>query len=302
MKYIITGSTSFIGIELSRLLIGKGHDVYAVRRPSSTSINGISPKAHIIYANMSDYSSLYERIPKADAFINLAWGGTGHDGRNVADIQKENVENTLQAIQSANRMGCKIFVEAGSQAEYGTVIDEITEDTQCNPFSEYGKAKLEVKERAFDLCDRLGMKYIHLRIFSVFGENDHPWTLVMSSVDKMLKGETVNLSPCTQLWNFIYVKDAVKQIVGLCEYAINSDNFKHEVYNIASDDTRELKVFVEELKHLTNSDSKLNFGAIQPSNIVSLRPNITKLLSATHIMTFTPFADVVYLIIKKLKR
>lgn len=302
MKYVITGATSFIGAELVKYLLDRGNSVYAVCRRGSTAVEKMQSSAITVFADMHDYATLYERVPKADVFVNLAWGGTGHDGRNVADIQKENVDNTLQAIQSANRMGCKIFVEAGSQAEYGTIIDEITEDTQCNPFSEYGKAKLEVKKRAFELCEKLGMKYIHLRIFSVFGENDHPWTLVMSSIDKMLKGETVNLSPCTQSWNFIYVKDAVRQIVGLCEYAINSDDFKHEVYNVASDDTRELRFFVEELKQLTNSDSKLNFGAIQPSNIVSLRPNISKLISATHIVTFTPFADVVNFIIKKIKR
>ena len=71
----------------------------------------------------------------------FAWGGTGHDGRNVQDVQRENVINTIAAMFAADKMGCQVFVEAGSQAEYGTVLECITEETPCHPFSEYGKAK-----------------------------------------------------------------------------------------------------------------------------------------------------------------
>lgn len=302
MKFVVTGATSFIGLELTDYLFSQQHQVVAVCRPDSKGLSKIPTGVEIVTAEMPDYGRLYKDIEHADVFVNLAWGGTGHDGRNVQDVQHENVVNTIAAMFAADKMGCQVFVEAGSQAEYGTVMEKITEDMPCHPFSEYGKAKLEVKERIFDLSEQLGIKYIHLRIFSLFGENDHPWTLVMSSIDKMLRNEPIDLSPCTQNWNFLYVKDAVRQIVGLCDYALNSKTFLHEVYNIASDDTRMLKQFVEEMYSLAGSTSVLNFGAVKPANVVSLNPDMTKTVSAIGFIAEHRFKDVINIIIRKYKQ
>lgn len=301
MKFVITGATSFIGLELVDFLISQHHQVVAVCRPSSKGLSKIPYGVEIVLAEMPEYGNLYQDIEHADVFVNLAWGGTGHDGRNVHDVQKENVINTIAAMFAADKMGCKVFVESGSQAEYGTVLEKITEETPCHPFSEYGKAKLEVQNRLFELSEQLGMKYIHLRIFSLFGENDHPWTLVMSCINKMLLNDSVDLSPCTQNWNFLYVKDAVRQIAGLCNYAVNSAEFQHEVFNIASKDTRMLRDFVMEMYMLTKSKSELKFGAITPANVVSLDPDVSKTEVATGFISEHSFEDIINIIISNFK-
>ena len=297
MKFIITGATSFIGLELTEYLLANGHSVIAVCRPNSKGLSSIPNGVEIVSSEMADYGNLHNEIAQADVLINLAWGGTGHDGRNVVDVQNENIAYTTAAFFAADKMGCKLFIEAGSQAEYGSTIEPQSEDSVCNPFSEYGKAKLKVKEELFKISEQIGIKYIHLRLFSIFGENDHPWTLVMSAIDKMLKNEQVDLSPCTQNWNFLYVKDAVKIITKLCDYAISTKGFTHEVYNIASRDSRILKDFVEEMKAITKSKSVLNYGAITPSNLVSLQPIISKMESASGIYEYTQFVDVINKII-----
>lgn len=296
IRYVITGATSFIGEELiTHLLSVSDCEIYAVCRYGKG--NWDDRRVTKIEAEMSEYGELHEKIDNADIFINLAWEGTGHLGRDIKDVQKENIRNTIAAIQAAKEMGCRLFVESGSQAEYGTVLSEITEETPCHPFSEYGKAKLEVKEKAFKLCEEIGIKYIHLRIFSIYGENDHPWTLVMSCIDKMIRNESIKLSACTQNWNFLYVKDAVVQITELCKHAFSNDSFRHEVYNIASSDTRRLMEFIERMKYLTQSDSFLDYGAITPHDVVSLRPDISKMKSVTKNITEHDLDDVVKSII-----
>jgi nucleoside-diphosphate-sugar epimerase len=302
MKFVITGATSFIGLELIDYLLAHNHSVVAVCRQDSKGLSFIPHEVEIVVSKMCDYGRLCDAIPKADVFVNLAWGGTGHDGRNVVDIQNENITYTIAAMHAAGKMGCKVFVEAGSQAEYGATTEPQTEDSNCNPFSEYGKAKLKVKQELFNLSEQLDIKYIHLRIFSLFGEKDHPWTLIMSAVDKMLKNEQLDLSPCTQNWNFLYVKDAVRMITILCENAVDNISFKHEVYNIASDDTRQLKEFVERIKFLTGSSSILNYGANIPQNYVSLQPNIRKTIDAIGFTEFHNFDDVICRIVKLNRR
>ncbi len=301
MKYIITGATSFIGMELCHYLVNNGDSVIAVCRPDSEKACALLDICSIEYAEMADYSSLCTRISNADVFINLAWGGTGHSGRNEVEIHRENVKYSIEALCAAEKMGCKVFVEAGSQAEYGSTLLSQNEETECNPFSEYGKAKLTMMREAFKITESLNIKYIHLRIFSIFGEEDHPWTLIMSTVKKCLNNDNIDLSPCTQNWNFLYVKDAVKQIERLCSFASSSNQFKHEIFNLASNDTRVLSEFVERIKFLTKSYSVLNYGAFTPNNLVSLQPNIEKLHGVIGDINYTPFDSVIYNIVCKIR-
>lgn len=303
MKFIITGASGFIGAEISKLLLAKGDTVYAVCRKDSKNLKDVPQHENLkmVWADLYHLEGIKGQVDKADVFIHLAWQGTVGGGRNNTEIQETNKTNAYTAMRVAKAVGCKVFVDSGSQAEYGTCTDLITEKSPCNPFSDYGKAKLEVWQKGRMLCEELSMKYVHLRIFSMYGENDHPYTLVMSIIDKMLRNEpSIDLSSCTQMWNYVYCPDASKMIVSLCEHALNDQSFKAEVYNIASDDTRVLKDFVERIKQLTNSSSECNYGAIVPANLVSLNPSIEKALSIASI-DFTPFDDVILRIINKIK-
>lgn len=302
MKYVVTGATSFLGRELVSRLMQDGHEVVAVCRPQSSSLADIPLGVEVVLADMSDYGGLYRDVPEADVWVNLAWEGTGHDGRNQEEVQQANVIHTIAAMFGADKMGCRLFVEAGSQAEYGTVLTPISEQTPCNPFSAYGKAKLETFQRLSELSAQLGIKYLHLRIFSLYGETDHPWTLVMSSLDKMLRNEAIDLSPCTQQWNFLYVKDATRQVVTLCDYALSRQDFRSEVFNIASDDSRPLKEFVERMKELAGSKSPLNYGAITPQNVVSLLPDMTKTRNVVGTLSEYSFDNVITSILSNLNK
>lgn len=252
--------------------------VYAVCREGSSSINKLptNNRIKIIFSDLENICSIASKIDHADIFINLAWTNTDQEGRNNEILQAINVEYAKEAMRVAALTGCELFVEAGSQAEYGFVPGLITEDTPCNPQVEYGKAKLRVLKEGTVLCTSLGIKYLHLRIFSIFGENDRAWTLIMSALNKMLKNEHIELSSCDQNWNYLYVNDCVKQIFLLCDYSIHNLQFKTGVYHIASKDTRPLKDFIEEMKVVTRSSSILKYGCVIPAKQVSLNPSVSK--------------------------
>ena len=279
MKFVVTGATGFIGQEVITTLLKSGHYVYCVCRPDSPKVALLPSSTHlsVIFATMSDYSTLSSMIPSADVMINLAWDGITREGRDFTDVQRENISYAMQAMNSAKTIGCRVFVETGSQAEYGVTEGRIYENTLCCPFSDYGKAKLALKEVASKHAGEICMKYLHLRIFSVYGENDHPWAMISSCTSKLLNNEDVELSACQQLWNYLYVKDCAKQIVLLSEWAYNEMNTTCEVFNLASEDTRMLKSYIEEMRVMTNSKSNLLFGRVIPKHIVSLNPDISKL-------------------------
>ena len=303
MKFVVTGATGFIGREVVSSLLKQGHYVYCVCRPNSPKV-AVLPKddnLSIVEATMADYSTLGDKITNADVLINMAWDGITREGRDFTDVQRDNITYALQTMDAAKAMGCKVFVETGSQAEYGIVNDVITEDTPCYPFSDYGKAKLALKEAASKHAEEIGIKYLHLRIFSVYGENDHPWAMISSCTFKMLNNEDVELSACQQQWNFLYVKDCAKQITLLSEWAYVNMETSHEVINLASEDTRTLKSYIEEMYSLTGSTSKLLYGKVVPKNLVSLNPDITKLKNAIGFVADYSFAQGYQNVINKYK-
>ncbi len=303
MKYIVTGASSFLGEAIVNQLCREcgGGGITAMLRAKSANRNNIPAGVNVVYANMDEYGDLSSKITTPhDVFINLAWAGTTHGGRDLETIQKENVQNTLDAIREAAKIGCKLFVESGSQAEYGTVTTIISEDTYCNPQTEYGKAKLNTYKEGRELAESLGMRYVHLRIFSLFGEHDHERSMIMQAIRKMINDEELNLSNCTQKWNYMYASDAAKMIVELCVQYLKNVQLKSDVYNIASNDTRVLKEFVERIKILTKSNSQINYGAYQTPVLVSLNPDIEKIQQIVNV-SFTPFDDVVQKIISTIQ-
>lgn len=294
MKFFITGASSFIGVELCRYLADNGHQVIAMTRRENEQLNDIANNGNlqVFYADMQN---LMERAidVKADVFVHLAWAGALLGQRDNQELQEGNIRFSLECVKLSKRMGCQLYVDAGSQAEYGIVPGVITEDTPCNPVSAYGKAKLQMYREASDLAKRIGLKYIHLRILSVYGENDHPNTLIISSLKKLKANEPIEMRSGGQKWNYVYVKDAARQIGELALHAISDDSFKCEVYNIASNDTRKLSEFVKVMKDITGSKSELHFGGYNPRKDVNLEPDMRKTESVVKSLAQAYFAKAI---------
>lgn len=294
MKFFITGASSFIGVELSRYLSDNGHEIIAMSRRANEYLEEIAKDGHlqVFRADMQTLPELAKDI-NADVFVHLAWAGTTHEERNNPAVHEENVRLSLECVKLAKRMGCKLYVDAGSQAEYGIVPGIITEATPCSPFSAYGKGKFKMYQESSSLTKELGLKYIHLRILSVYGENDHDETLIKDTLKKLKEGSVVEMRSGGQKWNYVYVKDAARQIAVLSINAINDESFSQEVYNIASNDTRMLQDFIIVMKEITSSSSELIFGGYNPERDVNLNPDTFKVASIVVPLTNYSFEKVI---------
>ena len=139
--------------------------------------------------------------------------------------------------------------------------------------TEYGKGKLRVLNNLMPLAQELGINYYHSRIFSVYGPNDHPWTLVSSSINTFIHGEEFKASSGDQLWNFMYIDDAAGALVSLIE-----SNAPSGIYNGASNDTRPLKDFIGEIYKCCGGKGILSLGAYTPvEKTYNLHPDISKI-------------------------
>ncbi len=294
MVFFITGASSFIGVELCRYLSDNGHKVIAMSRRPNEHLDEIAKQGNLEVFR-ADMQSLVDTTKgvRADVFLHLAWAGTTHEERNNPAVHEENVRLSLECVKLANHMGCKLYVDAGSQAEYGIVPGVITEDTPCKPISAYGKGKLKMYQGSSVLTKELGLKYIHLRILSVYGENDHDETLIKSALKELKANEPIGMRSGGQKWNYVYVKDAARQIAELSIHAVNDETFHQEVYNIASNDTRKLQDFIIAMKEILGSESELSFGDYNPEKDVNLNPDTNKTVAIVKPLTRHVFEEVI---------
>ena len=195
-RAIITGPTGAIGTALTKELISHGIEVLLITNPGSTRNSQIiqNPLVSVLPCSIDEYSNQENITGKDfDVFYHLAWTGAMGPKRNDVRLQECNLRGTLDAVDLAKRFGCRKFVGAGSQAEYGRFEGKLTNRTPVHPENGYGYAKLCAGEMTRDLAHQLGMQHCWVRILSVYGPNDNPNSMVMSTISKLQKGEIPEL-------------------------------------------------------------------------------------------------------------
>lgn len=297
-KAIITGATSFIGLHLIKKLIEEQWKVYAVVRKESNKVVLLPQNKliEIIYLNMDEYDQLGSHIPEScDIYISLAWNGTRGNTRMDTQKQKENYLYSMAALKTAVKIGCKIIINAGSQAEYGSMKTKITENDVCRPNTEYGFWKLKYYEEGMKYCEKHGISFKEARFFSLYGEDDNAQTMVLSILYNMINNYPCKLTKCIQLWDFLYIDDAIDGIWRLINMPCANG-----AYNFGSGDIRPLKEFVMEMYKISNSKSQLLFGAIPypQTGMVNVCPDISKLQTQTGWNAATDFSQGIHKIIQ----
>lgn len=271
MRILITGAASFLGRHLVEYFLSKDEEVLALVRENARGADELlgykaNNKFKLIVLDMKDIERLDIDF---DICIHLAWGGIGKEGRMDENIQRENINAAIKLMKVCKERGAKRFLFAGSQAEYGQTLSDIEakygkdfdinaipkqgEDAPTNPKSEYGKAKLELKSKLKNFGDSLGIEYVHMRIFSVFGSGDHETSLISTCIRDFKENKDVHIGECIQSWNYIYIKD-------LCEavYLLSKKDLQGEfVFNVAGENNRILMDYVKDIKRLLDSSGDI---------------------------------------------
>lgn len=258
-RAIVTGPTGVIGTALVKKLIAENIETYAVIRSASKRINTI-PKdnlVHVVKCDIESFVNLKGLIKEpCDAFFHLAWAGTD-DPLNRFDMQLQikNIKYSLDAVQAAVDLECKVFVGAGSQAEYGTKSGIMRPDTFPEPVSGYGMAKLCAGQMTRYLCKQAGIRHIWPRILSVYGPGDGKQTLISSAIRSMLAGEKLSMTAGEQLWDYLYSSDAADAI-----YAMAEKGKDGAVYVLGRGQVMPLRKYVEIIRDLINPNLEIGFG------------------------------------------
>ena len=252
---VITGPTGSIGHALCSRLLREGIVVYAVVRPESKRSTSLPTGVTIIECDISNYTVLASKIGHADSFVHLAWANTFGGGRNDMPSQIANIQYSIDAVSVARELGCRIFIGAGSQAEYGRVSTALSPDTPCFPENGYGMAKLCAGEMTRVECEKYGIEHIWFRILSIYGPYDNPNSLISYAVRSFQNGEKPSLTKCEQMWDYLYSGDAADAF-----YLALKHGRSGSIYTLGSGICRPLNEYIKTIRDIINSSAEIGFG------------------------------------------
>lgn len=293
-KAIVTGGSGFAGFSLVSELLKEGYRVVCPVRPGSphnqrledlkkTAENG--GDLYTLPLDVQKLSGLKEALKTSGIdmsgclFFHLAWSGE----RDNEEQQMANITPALDAVRSASGIGASRIIFTGSQAEYGlksggTLLPDgsfkpVTEDALPEPLNSYGAAKTAALYLTRDLSRHLSLPWIWLRIFSIYGDYEHPHTMLSYLRRSLENKETPVLSACTQYWDYLYTKDAARAMI-----LAGEKGKEGEIYNLANGNYRPLKEFTEIIRMNTAPDIEISYSPEDSkAPALSLRPDVSKL-------------------------
>lgn len=263
-RAVITGPTGAIGTALTEYLESKDIEVIAVVRPGSKRGDRIK-ESRLVRKTECDLSDLRE-LPKlieggADVFYHFGWEGTFGDGRNDMYLQNRNVKYALDAVEAAASLGCRRFIGAGSQAEYGRFEGKLNDKTPVFPENGYGMAKLCAGQMTKISALQKGIEHIWTRILSIYGPYDGDNTMVTSTIRKLLDGETPQCTKGEQMWDYLYSKDAAKAM-----YLLGIKGLSGRTYCLGSGNAAPLRDYIDCIRTEVNPCAQVDYGAVPYSD------------------------------------
>lgn len=163
--------------------------------------------------------------------FNLAAAGVGPSGRDPATLVAGNA-GIVAALMTALEGHTDIrVIHTGTWSEYAdpTTAAPISEEHPIAPSSVYGAAKAGASLLGTALGRSLGIPFVVLRLFNVYGPGEPPHRLLPYLVERLTGGDPANLTAGTQVRDFVYVEDAVDALV-----AAATADLATEAYNVAT--------------------------------------------------------------------
>lgn len=278
---VVDGATSMLGLALIYECIENKIRVLALARKNSRRLGRIpdSEYVSVVTCNQEEFSMLnVNELGRYEVYYHFAWANVQAGQRLDVGLQEPNIHYTFDAIYLAKRLGCRRFIGAGSQAEYGRISGLIGPETPVNPEVAYGIAKYAAGKMAMILCGSLGMECIWTRTFSVYGAGDNDTTLIMYAIGKLLRGDKPSFTKAEQRWDYLYSKDAA-----MAFRLIGEKGKDKRVYCIGSGESRSLYEYIYILRDAIDSSLPLGIGEIAygPLQVMNLQADISDLKKDT---------------------
>jgi nucleoside-diphosphate-sugar epimerase len=177
---LVTGGCGFIGSHLVEALVKKDYRVRILDNLSTGKLENLaslnSQDIEVVLGDVADFSTVDTAMEGCKyVFHQAAIASVTKSIHDPIGSSQVNYSATLNVLESARKHGIRRVVFAGSAAVYG---DEPTlpktESMPVNPITPYGVDKLASELLGQFYARTLGVEFVCLRYFNVFGLRQDP--------------------------------------------------------------------------------------------------------------------------------
>jgi dihydroflavonol-4-reductase len=208
-RYFVTGATGFLGGELVKQLIGRGHHVTAlVRNPEKASLlSTLGVQLHV--GDITDAATLRAPMEGVDGVFHVAaWYQVGVRDHGLAE--RVNVEGTRNVLQAALDLSIPRVVYTSTVAVLGDTGGHVRDESYQSrgPFlTEYDRTKWIAHYEVALPMMRAGLPLIIVMPGTIYGPGDTSG--IHSTLVRLLRGR-LYATPRGVAFAWVYIEDAAR--------------------------------------------------------------------------------------------
>jgi len=295
-RFVITGAAGFIGSNLARAILERGHAVVGVDNfltGKRENLAGIAGEFELVEGDVRDLELMRRAFRGADYVLHhAALASVPWSMAEPALAHDHNATGTMNALIAARDAGVKRFVLASTSAVYGDGAQvPCREDQPLEPESPYAATKLIGELYAALFFRAYGLSTAMLRYFNVFGPRQDPKSAYAAAIPifvrKALAGEApVIFGDGEQTRDFVYVDDVVAADLLACAAG---PEVSGEAFNIGGGARVTINDLCREIVGLVGSKVAPVHAPQRPGDVLHSQADIGK---ARRLLGFEPAFDV----------
>lgn len=279
MKFVVTGGAGFIGNNICKLLLEKGHQVSVIdnfNTGKEENLDSIKNKIDLYTLDIRDKHMIKSVISDTDGIFHQAALANVYESFSRSDEYFDvNVNGTKNIFEIARDNKIKV-VFASSSSVYGEVNRiPINETFDRKPIHPYGQTKLECEYLA-ESFSKGGSKIIGLRYFNVYGtgQNDAYAGVITKFLNNIKQDRSLEIfGDGTQTRDFVFVKD-----VAYANFCAMMSNVDFGFFNVGCNESISILQLAEmmieksgkslkpEFKEPLKGDAKVSLADITQAN------------------------------------
>ena len=260
MKILVTGGAGFIGSNLVKRLLEKGHEINVLdnllrgNKLDKESFKNIT----FFKGDVRDANLVLTASKGCDAIYHFA-AVLGVDIVADQPIETMDVEviGTRNVVEAASINNIKYLLYASTSGIYShsaILKSALSEDVLVDPRTSYAMAKRYNEIYLAAHHEERGLNVISLRFFNVYGHNQDNRMVVPRFFEQAINNEPITVyGNGAQTRDFTYIDDTIDACVSLL--GINGSH----IINIANEEEWSIKDLAETIKKITDSTSSIHF-------------------------------------------
>ncbi len=289
MRYVVTGAAGFIGSQLLRTLLERGHE--AVGWDAFTDYYDPALKEENAAGLPVERVDLAEDtldLEGVDGVFHLAGQpGVLSFGDVFPVYVRQNVLASERLFAAAAAAGTRT-VFASSSSIYGDAEAYPThEDAVPRPLSPYGITKLACEHLAYAYGKEFGLQHVVVRYFTIFGPRQRPDMALTRMTRCLVENRPFELhGDGTQSRSFTYVDDAVDATI----LAMDS-GLAGQIYNVGGGEEVSMRQAIETLEEVSGRPLELVQAGWREGDARRTAADTSRIRADTGWEPRTPFAE-----------